>query len=298
MIAQALIGIQGLLLLSIAYFGYQLVTTLLISPSAPEIRVPEAHRTEPGNRAFERYIIIGERDLFNTAESAEPPSPSLEKIETSKFAVQLIVTLASPDEPEESVAMLESTISGAKMVVRVGDDLFGATVERIERNRVVVLNEDQLEEIVPRERDARLAGPGRNGGKTARKVRPGRRTGAARARRSRQSQSISERLRQISKPRGSGLLGPGGILSQARLVRVPSEDGGRALSLTKIQNGSALEAAGFQDGDVQLSVNGTDLGDGAAGLRALRDIDTAERVSVEVNRGGETLTFELGPGGS
>ena len=297
MLGQALVAVQVSLVIAALWLGYDMGSSLLQRSDTPDIAVRPLDPQEREELTLEAYNAISQRDLFQTAKQPEPVIQPTVKIEKSAFAVRLIGTAASPDEAKESVAILESKVSGNKMVVRVGDPLFGATVNSIDRSRVVVMNKGQLEEIVPPE------APKVGGAKpTAKRQRLGSLAAAARAKRARKNKTLNRvvpptaKKRTPTPPAASGLLGRGGLLSQARLVRLPkTEDTPGAYSVTRLRKGGSAEKAGFQNGDVLVALNGIALTDAASTLEQIRDVDVSGGVQVEVDRNGERVTIDLGP---
>ena len=73
------------------------------------------------------------------------------------------------------------------------------------------------------------------------------------------------------------------------------DDSPGAYSVTRLRKGSSAEKAGFQNGDVLISLNGVELSDAASTLQQMRNADLSEGILVEVDRDGERVTIELGP---
>jgi hypothetical protein len=131
-----------------AYLLYGAVAPLVGETSVPEAVIPDAPPLTEQAVDRERYAVISERNLFRTVEVApEPePEPPEETIEESSLRLTLVGT-AVFGSPELSTAAVAPTGSGEVEVVRIGDDIDGATVERIERKRLVVRNRGKLEQI-------------------------------------------------------------------------------------------------------------------------------------------------------
>ncbi len=53
-----------------------------------------------------------------------------------------------------------------------------------------------------------------------------------------------------------------------------------------------MDALGLRSGDIVLSINGHPLGDAATMLKSLQSLADADRVSLEVQRNGETITIQ------
>lgn len=295
MLGQALVALQVSLVLAALWLGYGLTSTLVRAVETTDVKLPPIEAPEHPSQTLEAYGLISDRDLFHTAQAPAPVVQPTVEIKKSAFAVKLIGTAASPNEDNASVAILESNVSGNKMVVRVGDPLFGATVDSIDRKRVVVKNQGRLEEIVPPEKGK--PGKPRAKGKGKRRQLGALAAAAAKARRNR-AQSIAPRGPKAvpAKRAPVGLLSTGGLLSQVRLSRVPDgSDSPGAYSVSRLRKGGAAHKAGFEDGDVLVSLNGIELSDAVSTLREIRDADVAETILVEVDRNGQRLTIELEP---
>jgi type II secretion system protein C len=295
----ALVALQVVLVGISLYFLHNIARALIRSAPVPEARIPPPEPVPERDLSYARYASIVKRNLFNSrsfqpAALTAAPEPE-EDLDESKLRVQLIGTAATQPEALSVAAVLDES-TNERMVVRKGDMVAGARVERIERKRIVVNNRGKREAIsLDEEARAAPAPPPRRPGVRAR----------PRARGRTPSGSLAGRVRQLAQkaeeassgraptPRSAG---PVSILTQARMLPSYDEDGElRGLKLSGIKAGSQLQAAGFQEGDVVRSVNGTEIASPAQGLRILREIDASEAVEVEVERAGELMALEYSP---
>jgi serine protease DegQ len=60
-----------------------------------------------------------------------------------------------------------------------------------------------------------------------------------------------------------------------------------------VSNGGPAAAAGIRPGDVVTAIEGEDIASPEDLLAALRQRDPGDRVSVDVQRGGETRSFDV-----
>jgi membrane-associated protease RseP (regulator of RpoE activity) len=82
-------------------------------------------------------------------------------------------------------------------------------------------------------------------------------------------------------------------VSQKPWLGIAISDAEAGVTVNRIQRGSSAETAGLQQGDVILSVNGTDIASGAD-LKALVDAAAVGDVlSLSVQRGEETVTVDV-----
>ncbi len=134
------------------YALWTLIAVLVVGLSAP-LRgkgVPEVQFVplEPIRRAqtaFSRYAVIGSRNLFRVPEGAVPATPIEEVIEESQLKLKVLGTVAGP--AEVASAIVEDS-TGRVDVISVSQTLQGGVqVERIEKGRIVVLNQGKREAI-------------------------------------------------------------------------------------------------------------------------------------------------------
>lgn len=80
-----------------------------------------------------------------------------------------------------------------------------------------------------------------------------------------------------------------------KMVRVsPEKDGDRSLGirLQGIRPGTVLGLLGIENGDRLQTVNGFDISNPTRALEALARLSTAERLTVQVDRGGKTVNLD------
>ena len=182
---------------------------------------------------------------------------------------------------------MEDLSNKERLVVRPNDNLAGARVVRIERRRLVVDNGGRLEAVTLDEDDKAKA-PLRTSKRSSQARRTGGRT---------QTPNLAEQVRKLSrqaaarsKPRPSRRQS---VLTQARIVPRYGEDGElTGLELSAIKPDSLLEAAGFENGDRVVSVNGARISDPAQGLKSFRGLSEEGGFVVEVERDGSLVELE------
>lgn len=235
----------------------------------------------------DRQIILS-RNLFNasTLELTTPTSEIVEDIEATRLPLTLLGTAAASN-PRFSWAAIEDRDLRETLVVSVGDPVKGnATVQRIERRRVVL-----IENGVPRELVLE-SDPGST--KAVPTVRS-RRTSARNEKRS------SARKRARKQPAKSAARSPvaernvgASILTQARLL--PKWENGELLGVevTAIKSGTLLEEVGFEDGDIISEVNGTPINSPDQSAMLIKEFtSSANVINATVERGGQRLTLEF-----
>lgn len=149
MLATGLRAVQVLLLAACVYFVYAAISPLVRATPIPETHLPEVPPSDANapDRAFDRFQVIATRNLFKTRDVPQPiAGPIEEELEESKLRVKLMGTLAA-EPPELSVATVVDQRKLETLSLRIGDEISGAKVERIERRRIVLDNRGKLEQI-------------------------------------------------------------------------------------------------------------------------------------------------------
>ncbi len=257
------------------YLIYSMVTSSLSPTVLAELRIPSIDDLPPPQNSFAPYEIVGERNLFESRETAlpaAPPPPPEEEIEESQLRLRLLGTIAGP--AHLSIATVEDETSREHLHLRVDDPVGESgkvTVARIERMKLVLNNGGKLEAITmedpetttrPRQADKRRERTSRN--------RRGRARGAARGKSAlNQRERLMERVNRLKNRPGrqkrqlnlptSGL-GPAmnakNLLAQVRFA--PAFDGeGKVdgIQVTEVLPGP-LRKSGLRSGDVIVAVNG------------------------------------------
>jgi general secretion pathway protein C len=235
----------------------------------------------------DRQIILS-RNLFNasTLELTPPTSEIVEDIEATQLPLTLLGTAAASN-PQFSWAAIEDRDTRETLVVSVGDPVKGnATVQRIERRRVVL-----IENGVPRE----LVLESDPGSTQAAPTVRSRRTSARNEKRSSaRKRARKQPTKSAARSPGAGRSVAGSILSQARLL--PKWENGELLGVevTAIKSGTLLEEVGFEDGDIISEVNGTPINSPDQSAMLIEEFtSSANVISATVERGGQRLTLEF-----
>ncbi len=248
--------LQAVLLGTCAYLVYAAIAPAIGAAPAAPARIPEIEERETGKRPWSHYQIIGQRDLFRSASSAPQVREPAEKIAESKLRMKLHATITGE---QSSLATLEDLSTHERFYVRPGDPVGTATVEWIERRKVVIQNQGKREAITMDEETVASAPP------KTRSRRVSSRTRTARA----QAQSGRARLlNRLSRrtPRPAAALAPaaGGpsLLRQATFSPAIDELGQvEGLLVQNVDRESPLGETGLPDGSVCLSLNGVRLTD-------------------------------------
>ena len=260
------------------------VIAAVLVPAAPETVAPRTAPTPPRARSWAEREIILTRNLFHS--STEAPSLTAaqlqEQLEKSRLPVTLLGTFASSD-PALSRATLMDKEKSETLVVAIGDQIKNtAEVQRIERRRVVLIEngapreltigEDELgSPTIQRASNPRMA--------ARRAARPAPRATAPAVPISRET--IDQSLQNPSE-----------LLTQARVL--PKFENGQmvGLQVNGIKPGSLFEELGIQEGDVITEFNGIAISSPDESARIFSELASAEQFNV-VERGANGVARPL-----
>ena len=292
-----LLAVAALALLgrSVANLAEGLLTEVAVAGAVP----PPSETQQP--RSFtETSVIIG-RNLFNADTLTPTPVDTTESYEQTRLPLRLLATLAAGDS---SWAAIEDSGSHLHLVARVNGPLcqttpyraceYGnVTLQRVERCRVVLQNQNRLEELLLEG----LAACGSSGAPATASARPPLGSATAMAR-GRTGQVPVQRLAEnrFAVPRAdveTAAQNPAALYSQARIL--PRYDQGKmvGVQLNAIRPGSLFAQVGIQDGDTVTQVNGVTVSTPEDGQRLLQEFSAGGELRVTVkSRDGQVRELE------
>jgi general secretion pathway protein C len=221
----------------------------------------------------ERQVILT-RNLFNASLLAPATAPIEEDLEATKLPLTLLGTVAAL-EPENAWAAIEDRETKQTRTVRVNDTVrAGATVQRIERKRVVLIENGSPRELVLNE------------------------DGAIQL-----SAVAQPRAAAIPRPRrvppapgqvpALDIRNPATLFSQARIL--PKYENGQmvGVQLNAIKPGSVFEQIGIKNGDVIKELNGIRIDSPEQSAKILLEFVDAKSFTVVVENaeGTQNLTY-------
>jgi general secretion pathway protein C len=249
----------------------QVIAAALL-PSAPTETAPRAAPPPPRSRSWAEREIILTRNLFHSSTDATPVAIKDEDLEKSKLPVTLLGTFAAND-PALSRATLMDKEKNETLVVGVGDQIKNtAEVQRIERRRIVL-----LENGAPRELTFGEDALGAPAIQRANKPRLAARR-AVNAARAETPAAVPISRDTINQ----SMQNPSQLLSQARVL--PKFENGQmvGLQVNGIQPGSLFETLGVQEGDVITEFNGISISSPDESARIFSELSSAEQFNVTV----------------
>ena len=218
----------------------------------------------------------------------EPTTPAVDLASApvrSGLRVKLLGTLLSA-VPEWSIATIQDVVTLKANTYMVGDDLQTAKVLEIERDRVIILNNNRREFI------DNTAGDGSGVPPPVAPVvasavntnpPPGQVLGAG-------VKQVSENEYEI--PRGEidkTLSNLNDVAMQARIVPAFKDGQAQGFKLFSIRPDSIYTKIGVQNGDVIKRINGYDLNSPEKALEIYSKLKEASRIDIEVERNGANV---------
>jgi general secretion pathway protein C len=237
------------------------VFAAIVLPPAAQDAEAKAVEAVRGPTWSDRQDIL-DRNVFASSTIAPPIDQEAvepETLEATQLQVTLLGTAASPD-PRLAWAAIQERGTRSTLIVGVGGSIQEkATVVRIERQRVVLLEDGVHRELAFDEsltpalamQNAVAAGA------------PGaRRAAMARAAERRQArlQRLSENSFEIPQEDVQAVMNnPAELLSQARILPKYEEGQMRGVQVSQIKPGSLYEQIGLKEGSLVTSVDGAPL---------------------------------------
>lgn len=300
-------GLANAVLLGLSCFFLARTATAVFatfsSPVEEEIAPVEAAPPPTRSRWEDRQVIL-DRDLFGAAvapvEEEPEPEESMEELEATKLPLELIGTVASTN-PELSWAAVLERDARATRVLREGSKIegksgAGATVERIERKRIVLREGGELRELALSEdakpaptetRQAARRAPRQTAAqrRASRRPQPARRAPATQAAAAEPEEEEEEPdVRSVAE-----------LFSKADIL--PRYEDGEMVGfqVDSIEPGSVFDEIGLDDGDLITELNGIRITSPEQSARVLSQLSesTSFSVTVEGPDGPETLQVTL-----
>jgi len=270
------------------------VFAALLTPTAEDA----THGSTPTARArrdwADREIIL-KRNLFNASllAPAVPVEEPIEELEATRLPLRLLGTAASTPA-ELSWAAVEDEEERRTVVVRVSDAIHKATVQRIERRRIVLSEKGVLRELVLDDESAAPRSQPRPRGRAGMARRNPRARARPLAARQRVEKLAEDRFQMERDDVDDMMRNPADLFSQARILPKYEEGEMVGLQINAIKPGSFFEEVGLQSGDVVTKLNGVAINSPQESAKILAEFSQADQFTVEVVKSdGTTETKEF-----
>lgn len=233
----------------------------------------------------DRQVILA-RNLFNASllAPAQPVAAVDDDLEETKLPLVLLGTFASPD-PQIARAAVEDQKAHQHVVLKIGDEIQGARLTRIERRRIVISENGTLRELTFG--DSLSEEP----------ARPTARPFAGRAARQAAFQRRAARRRSepsaVEPDQGEeSVRSAADLFSEARIL--PKWEDGRmvGVQVSGIKPGSLFEEMGIANGEVITQLNGIAIDSPESSAQVMLELTESDSfdVTVEGPNGQRTLT--------
>ena len=245
----------------------------LLTP-APDPALPAAVGSAPTKMSWEDRQVILDRNLFGSklVATAVPDLDPLADLEETGLPLQLIGTLATLDpEDPEAVATLLDQESKQNLTVRVGDSLRNgaASVQHIERKRIVLLERGELRELS-------LDGPDPIAAR-----RPNAKAAPRSLQRPARPKSLRRNIKRPAVPKPKqAVRRPAAIFSQAEMRPIYESGQVVGLEVSSIKPGSLFEEAGINSGDLITGFNGVSIDSPETSARLLMELANSDTWNI------------------
>lgn len=232
--------------------------------------------------------IIIKRNIFGSSElSSAKQNPEQEtkvnSISILKAQLRLLATVAGDEEV--ACAVIENVKTKIQDLYRIGDIIEGTRIERIDRNKIVLVNEGQREVLHLYVTDG-------NSDRIEKSAEPviAQKPDAAEA-----VNVISPTEREINKK--AFLARVGGMEAIIKTVQIAPyvEDGKeKGVRITGLEGLSMARFVGFENGDIIQNINGSTVTNRRKAFQILRKARSQSSISIQLLRGQQEKKLSFG----
>lgn len=213
----------------------------------------------------------------------EPPQPDVDPNAPpvkSGLRVKLLGTLVASNA-DWSFASIQDMVTQRSQTYMIGNSLQGATVEEIERERVIVLNNGRREFIDGQPGDGAFVPPSPPVAQANTAPPPGNASGI---------RATSDNEYEVPRAEIDKTLNNlNDVAMQARIVPAFKDGQAVGFKLFSIRPDSIYSKIGVQNGDVIRRINGFDLNSPEKALEVYSKMKDASRIEIEIERNGAPI---------
>lgn len=227
------------------------------------------------------YRVIMERNVFGASEQTkEEKEEAPEVLEPTSLDVALLGTVVG--DAESPVAVIRDSVKRTEAFYRVGDDVQGALVKKIERGKVILRAGERDEVLTMQDAHKRQATsevPSPQEGRPSSSPEPVPRDNRTTV--SIEREEIAQNLDSVNK-----------LFTQARIrpYFVDGKPGG--LAITHVKGGSVFSKMGLRNGDVIKGMDGRDIHAPNDALALFRKLRSGDPFSLELSRRGAPTVIQ------
>ncbi|MBZ4417110.1 type II secretion system protein GspC [Myxococcus sp. RHSTA-1-4] len=199
----------------------------------------------------------------------------------SGLRVKLLGTLVAAN-PEWSFASIQDMVTQRSQTYMVGNNIQGATVEEIERERVIILNNGRREFIDGQPGDGAFVPPSPPVAQANTAPPPANDGSGIRA--------LSDNEYEVPRAEIDKTLNNlNDVAMQARIVPAFKDGQAVGFKLFSIRPNSIYSKIGVQNGDVIRRINGFDMNSPEKALEIYSKMKDASRIEIEIERNGAPI---------
>lgn len=230
----------------------------------------ESPRRRPVDRGS--YDIIKTRGLFDIQTKGAPPAGGVDQDRDRPIAEMGIILKGTITGPE-ALARAIIDDKGKQQLYKIGDEIMGARVLAIFRNKVIMEVNGQEQQLVPEEPGGRKA----RGGPGAGRAMPASLQGNMPP-----SGDMTDAMQNMEQ-----------FLGKARVVPYFKQGEPYGFRISNVDNDSPLYGVGVRSGDVIRSVNGIPVRSPEDAFKAYQQLGNLSSVQIELERGGSSLSVTV-----
>jgi general secretion pathway protein C len=234
--------------------------------------------------SLNNYRPIADRNIFSKVNVSPAKTEEENAIIITSLKLTLLGTIAGDNKT--STAFIEDAATKTQGLYKVGDNIQGAVIKSISRNRVVIKmgNRDEILEMGEDTLSGGLTGMAMTSNQgmveaATSQLLPAALTGAER--------DISMNRKEVNE----SLKDLNGLLSQASIQPHSTDGQPDGLAVSGIKAGSIFRKMGLRNGDIVKSVNNEAIKTPEDLINMYNELKTAPDISVQILRRGQERTL-------
>jgi general secretion pathway protein C len=250
----------------------------------PAQKIAEPPQTQIVQTTLKGYQSIIDRNIFSKVNVEAAKSGQAEAVKFTSLKLTLIGTIAG--DSKASAAFIEDSGTRTQGLYKVGDNIQGAIIKSISRNKIVLKVGSKDEVLTMGE------GSATTGRTTAASSQTRGQTASSLA--AQPLSAIATPERNISMNRteiNESLKDLNGLLSQASIQPHSTDGQADGLAVTGIKAGSIFRKMGLRNGDVVKSVNNEAIKSPEDLINMYNELKSSPDISIQIQRRGEERTL-------
>lgn len=238
------------------------------------------------NAPIDQNLIL-KRNIFSLAKVEpvqkviQPDSQPSKTIAKKQIELRLLGTVAG--SKEVACAIIEDMKTKVQDIYRIGDVFQGAFIEKIERNRIVLLNDGQEQIINLYVADNDSTNMAKQAGESPTAI---------------AETGVTEKVADNEINKKTFLTKIGGVEAVLKAVKItPHTVDGQTdgLEITGLENLSMAKYLGLENGDIIQTINGQNLTDERKAFQVLQKARALPSMDIQLTRGTQkkTLLFKI-----